>query len=97
MNSNKENKPMPPTLDKADVSSSLDCQPNYNVIAEPKYFLGVDTYDKDCLSYCLMRKIGECNEVILAKQMNKHNEAYFDEEVNNIAKYFNATTIWNGD
>lgn len=56
------------------------------------YAIGVDTYNKDCLTYCLVRKnIGGIAEVLLLKKMNNRKD--FDEEVGNLAKYFNATVL----
>lgn len=57
-----------------------------------KYFMGVDMVDDKVKAYCLVRKIeGEIDTFILAKQST--NEKNFIEEVNNLAKYFNATII----
>lgn len=52
------------------------------------YFIGIDTFDKDIASYCLVRRIDNCTEVILAKTMKNDNK--FHKESKNIAKYFNA-------
>lgn len=58
-----------------------------------QYIIGVDTYDKNMLAYCLMRKNMETklSEVVLAKTIR--DEKAFKEEVKNLAKYFNAKII----
>lgn len=53
-----------------------------------KYFIGVDTYDKNALAYCLGKQKDGDFELLLAKTMN--DEEQFKEEVTNLAKYFNA-------
>lgn len=58
---------------------------------KPKYFLGVDTYDKDIVCYCLMKKTGGSTEILLSKRMRKSVE--FTQEVENLSKYFNAITL----
>lgn len=57
-------------------------------IKHPQYIIGVDTYDKDALAYCLSRKVDGVIEIILLKTMR--NEKQFEEEVQNLSKYFNA-------
>lgn len=54
------------------------------------YVIGVDTYDKKCLAYCLCRNINGQVDVILSKRMT--NKKSFEEEVDNLSKYFNAVT-----
>jgi len=56
-----------------------------------KYVIGVDTYDHSSMSYCLVKKVGEKMEVMLSKRMFDKEE--FDEEVKNLAKYFNAKIV----
>ncbi|MHA2366648.1 MAG: hypothetical protein ACXAC7_22035 [Candidatus Hodarchaeales archaeon] len=55
------------------------------------YYIGVDTYDSDALAYLLARKVGKDTEILLCKSMPEKNE--FMQEVENLAKYFNATVI----
>jgi len=55
---------------------------------KPYYAIGVDTYDKDNLAYCLTRKIGDTIEVLLSKVSREETE--FKQEVENLAKYFEA-------
>lgn len=57
----------------------------------PKYILGVDTYSKGDLSYCLVRDLNGEKDLILIKRMS--DETAFEEEVKNIAKYFDAVII----
>jgi hypothetical protein len=64
-------------------------------IKQPEYVMGVDTYDKDTLVYCFGRKVDGVFEVMLSKTMRDENE--FKQEVENLAKYFNADVFWNGD
>jgi hypothetical protein len=58
---------------------------------KPIYMIGVSTYDKKVLAYCLTRKHKEKTEVVLLNQRNDEKE--FKKEVNNLAKYFEATII----
>ena len=58
---------------------------------KPYYALGVDTYDKNSLAYCLTRKIDGNIEILLCKKMK--DEIEFEQEVKNLAKYFNADTF----
>ena len=62
---------------------------------KPCYVIGVDTYDKNNLAYCLTRKIGDSIEVILSKVSREETE--FKQEVYNLAKYFNADVFESGD
>tara|TARA_R100000541_G_C1868980_1_gene80495 strand:- start:56 stop:349 length:294 start_codon:yes stop_codon:yes gene_type:complete len=64
-------------------------------IKQPEYVMGVDTYDKDALAYCFGRKVDGVFEIILAKTMRDENE--FKQEVENLAKYFNADVFRSGD
>lgn len=63
-----------------------------NPTKEPKYIIGIDTYDKNNSAYCLMKKNEDHIEVLLAKTIRDENE--FKEEVENIAKYFNAVKVF---
>lgn len=60
------------------------------------HIIGVDETDGK-FSYCLMRKEKHDNSIhiILAKTMK--DEAQFIEEINNLAKYFNAIKTWEKD
>jgi hypothetical protein len=66
-----------------------------NIIKQPEYIMGVDTYDKDALVYCFGRKIDGVFEIMLTKTMR--NETEFNQEIENLVKYFNAEVIRNGD
>ena len=57
----------------------------------PRYFIGVDTYDTNSYAYCLVLKLAETTEILLSKTMS--SKYAFDEEVANLAKYFNAAII----
>ena len=57
--------------------------------------MGVDTYDKDALAYCFGRKVDGVFEIMLTKTMRDENE--FKQEVENLAKYFNADVFRSGD
>ncbi len=56
------------------------------------YYIGVDILDEKNMAYCLMRKQGENAEIMLANV--RHDEKEFKQEVDNLAKYFNAVKIW---
>ena len=60
---------------------------------KPIYIIGTDTYDSDSLVYCLTKTTGASTEVILNKAMK--DKSFFEEEVNNLAKYFDATILVN--
>ena len=62
---------------------------------KPYYAIGVDTYDKNNLAYCLTRKTGDTIEVLLSKVSRE--ETKFWQEVDNLAKYFDADVFKNGD
>ena len=64
-------------------------------VEKPYYAIGVDTYDKDNLAYCLTRKIGDTIEVLLSKVSRE--ETKFRQEVENLAKYFEADVFESGD
>lgn len=64
-------------------------------INHPEYVMGIDTYDKDALAYCFGRKVDGVFEVMLSKTMR--NEKEFKQEVENLAKYFNADVFRSGD
>lgn len=58
---------------------------------EPQYIMGVDTVDKDVNVYCLGKKVGGTFEIILTKTM--YNKEEFNQEVENLTKYFNACKL----
>lgn len=60
-------------------------------IPESVFFIGYDCYDKNNCVYALYRRIGETTEIINIKK--SRDESQFMEEVNNVAKYFNAQII----
>jgi hypothetical protein len=62
---------------------------------KPYYAIGVDTYDKDNLAYCLTRKIDGVIEILLSKV--SRGETEFRQEVENLAKYFEADVFESGD
>lgn len=70
---------------------------NHNLLTQltqkesPNYYIGVDTYDKNALAYCLTRRLDGKTEIILLKTMASEKE--FKEEVENISKYFNAKVL----
>ena len=53
------------------------------------YYLGVDTYDKNALAYCLVRKINDSKEILLCKTMKDEDE--FNKVVSILSEQFNAT------
>lgn len=64
------------------------------IIHEQKYIMGVDTYDKDALVYCLSRKLDDTFEILLTKKMRDENE--FNKDVETLSRYFNADVIREG-
>ena len=63
---------------------------------KPYYAISVDTCDKkDNFAYCLARKTGDTIEVLLSKVIREDTE--FWQEVDNLAKYFNADVFESGD
>lgn len=64
-------------------------------IKQPEYVIGIDTYDKDALAYCFGRKVDGVFEIMLAKTMRDEKE--FKQEVENLAKYFNADVFRSGE
>jgi len=64
-------------------------------IKQPEYVMGVDTYDKGALAYCFGRKVDGVFEIMLTKTMRDEKE--FKQEVENLAKYFNADVFRSGD
>ncbi len=56
-----------------------------------KFFIGVDTYNEDNMAYCLARELNGVKEIINIKKMRDKDA--FEQEVNNIAKYFEAVVI----
>lgn len=65
------------------------------IIKNPEYVIGVDTYDKDALAYCFGRVVGGVFEIMLSKTMCDESE--FKQEVENLAKYFNADVFLGGE
>lgn len=59
----------------------------------PEYFIGIDpgSSDKDLACYCLLSKAGDVTTLLLSKGNTDKKE--FQEEVDNLAKYFNAKVI----
>jgi len=57
----------------------------------PKFYIGVDTYDEKKCAYCMVVKTDDEQRIILAKTIPDKKQ--FEEEVNNLAKYFNAQII----
>ena len=64
------------------------------IIKQPEYVMGVDTYDKDAHAYCFGRKVDGVFEIMLSKTMR--DEDQFKQEVENLAKYFNADVFSSG-
>lgn len=60
-------------------------------IKKPFYSIGVDTYDEKNLAYCLSRSVNGVVEILLCKTMK--DKKPFEEEVENLSKYFNACVI----
>lgn len=92
------NTPLQPSLDIAGVSGSFVFDKallEKLTIKQPYYAMGVDTYDKDALAYCLSRKVDGVVEILLCKTMRDETE--FKQEVENVAKYFNADVFRSGD
>lgn len=57
-----------------------------------QFIIGTDCYDDDIHAYCLGRVTENGNlEIILSKSMRAGEE--FEQEVENISKYFNAQKI----
>lgn len=57
----------------------------------PLYFIGVDTVDKNHLTYTLARRTGKTVDILLMKTSD--DEQAFKEEVNNLSKYFEAVVL----
>lgn len=62
---------------------------------KPYYAMGVDTYDKSNLAYCLTRKIDGVIEVLLSKTMRDETE--FKQEIETLASCFDADVFTSGD
>ncbi len=60
-------------------------------IEEPIYSIGVDQYDKNVNVYCLIKKFNGETEIIIQKTIRDEDE--FKQEVDNLAKYFNAKIL----
>lgn len=64
-----------------------------------KYIIGVDDYDKQIKSYCLMRVSDSGVSEVLISKVIREEEVYksiksdFQKEVENLSKYFNAKII----
>lgn len=57
---------------------------------KPQYYvMGVDTCDKDALTYCLSKKVDGNIEIIMCKTIRDKNE--FEDEVKILANIFDAT------
>ena len=85
-------------LRKTDVSGSFlfdKALLDKVIIKQPEYVIGVDTYDKNALAYCFGRKVDGVFEIMLSKTMRDENE--FKQEVENLAKYFNADVFRSGE
>ena len=86
------------TSHKTDVSGSFLFDKSLldkAIIKQPYYAIGVDTNDKNALAYCLSRKVDWVVEILLCKTMR--DEAEFKQEVENLAKYFNADVFRSGE
>lgn len=53
----------------------------------------VVTYDKDFITYCFGRKIDGVFEILLAKTMRDRDKTKFNQEVENLTKYFNVNIL----
>ena len=92
------NEPQKPQLNIGAVSGSFlfdKALLEKATIKQQECVMGVDTYDKDALAYCFGRKVEGVFEIMLAKTMRDEKE--FKQEVENLAKYFNADVFWSGD
>lgn len=58
----------------------------------PEYYLGVNASNTH-QAYCLVRKIGDEREIIIIKDQTTETTKDFNQEIENLAKYFNATLI----
>ena len=61
---------------------------------KPYYVMNVDTYDKDVSVYTLFERNNGSDKLVLSKKIRDKDE--FQQEVINLAKYFNAE-IWDYD
>lgn len=85
-------------IDQANVSGSFLFDKSLlekATIKQPEYVMGVDTYDKNAFAYCFGRKVDGVFEIMLSKTMRDENE--FNQEVENLAKYFNADVFRSGE
>lgn len=64
---------------------------NKQPVEVPKFFIGVDTYDYDANTYCLVRQVNGVSDIINIKTIR--NQKAFEEEVENVSKYFNAMKV----
>lgn len=92
------NEPQNPQLNIGAVSGSFlfdKALLEKATIKQPEYVMGIDTYDKDALAYCFGRKVDGVFEIMLTKTMSDEKE--FKQEVENLAKYFNADVFRSGE
>ena len=64
---------------------------NEYISREYKYIITIGTYDEDTFAYIFYSKVGEDIRILLCKEMRDENE--FKQEVENLAKYFNAYIV----
>lgn len=62
---------------------------------KPEYFIGIDTSDENNLAYCMVMKHGESSTIIQIKKIL--DKISFEEEVANLAKYFDAVIVKEAD
>lgn len=92
------NEPQNPQLNIGAVSGSFlfdKALLGKATIKQPEYVMGIDTCDKDALAYCFGRKVDGVFEIMLTKTMSDEKE--FKQEVENLAKYFNANVFRSGE
>lgn len=63
------------------------------IIKQYNYVMCVDRYDKNSLAYCFGKKIDGVFEILLTKTMRDRDKTEFNQEVENLAKYFNANVL----
>lgn len=57
-----------------------------------RFVIGVDTHDENNYAYCLVSKINENDTTIILSKVMR-NEEDFNQEVENLTKYFNTELI----
>lgn len=72
-------------------NKTFNIDPSKHHTEEPKFYIGIDTYDKGANSYCLTREVNGVVEIINIKTIR--DEKQFQEEIENIAKYFNCKIL----